>query len=221
MKKQVIVIGLGRFGTSVARTLFGIGHDVLALDIDEKKVQSAVNYLTNAVQADATDEEALRGLGIANFDTAIVAMGSAVQSSVMATLLLKKLRVPYVISRAQNELHGSILEKIGADRVIYPEQEMGARLAHGLTLANVLRYIELTANYGVSKVTTPEFFVGKTLSDLGLGRGGKWGIGVLLIQREKEIISTPSSSEIVRKGDVMILAGQDDQLEQLLMEQQR
>ncbi len=124
MKKQVLILGLGRLGISLATTLFNMGHDVMAVDDDEKRIQSMSSQITHAVQADATDEAVLKELGVGNFDVAIVTMGLSIQSSVLSTILLKKLGVPYVIARAENELHGSILEKIGADKVVFPEREI-------------------------------------------------------------------------------------------------
>ena len=217
MKKQIVVIGLGRFGVSVARTLYELGHDVLAIDTDEKTVQSVATEITHAIQADGTNENVLRELGISNFDIAIVAIGAAVEASVLTTILLKKLGVPYVIARADNELHGSILEKIGADKVVYPEQEMGSRIAHVVTLADVSYYMPLVPGYGVARMTAPDYLVGERLPDLGFGPKGKWEVAVVLIQREKEIIVTPSQQEVIRVGDVLVVAGNNDNLEKLLL----
>jgi len=216
MKKQVMVIGLGRFGISLAKALYNMGHDVLAVDTDLKKVQGISSEITHAVQADATNEAVLHDLGASKFDVAVVAVGETIQNSVLSTILLKKLGVPYVVARAENELHGSILEKIGADKVIYVENEMGTRVANSLTLTNVLDHISIAPKYGVSKLAAPKHFSGKNLSDLGLGRAGKLGISVLLIQREKEVIITPDRSETIKPNDVLIVAGENDKLEQLL-----
>jgi len=218
MKKQVLILGLGRFGISLATALFNMGHDVMAIDDDEKRVQNVASQITHAIQADATDETVLKELGVTSFDVAIVTIGEAIQNSVLSTILLKKLGVPYVIARAESELHGSILEKIGADRVVYPEREMGTMLAHGLTLSDVDDYIPVATNYGVSKLRALPNFVGKTLSELELGRKGKWGQAVLLIKRGKEVIVTPDMKEKVEEEDVLILSGSDDKLEQFLEE---
>jgi trk system potassium uptake protein TrkA len=218
MKKQVVIMGLGRFGVALANTLLSMGYDILAMDIDEKKVQAIAPTITRAVQADGTDEAVLKELGVDKFDVAVVAMGSDVENSVLSTILLKKLRVRYVVARAENELHGSILDKIGADKVVYPEREMGARVAHGLTLTQVLDYMPLAAAYGVAKVSPPNSFIGRTLSELGLGREGKWEIGVLLIQREREIIVTPDRMEVVRDNDILVVSGNDSKIEQMLTE---
>ena len=217
MKRQVAVIGLGRFGSSLAKTLFSMGHDVLAVDTDEKLVQNIAPHVTHAVQADASDETVLNELGVPSVNVAIVSMGSAIQSSVLCTILLKKVGVRYVIARADDELHGTILEKIGADKVIYPERETGVRVAHNLTLTDVLDYIPVTpGGYGVAKLAVPPYFVGRSLSALGLGQDGKWGVAVLLIQRAKQVILTPSRNEFVQADDVLIVAGTDDQLERML-----
>jgi len=216
VKKQIVVVGLGRFGISIARTLYAIGHDVLAIDTEEKIVQSVSSEITHAIQADATNETVLRELGIGNFDIAIVSIGSAVEASVLSTILLKKLGVPYVIARADNELHGSILEKIGADKVVYPEQEMGARVAQVVTLTEVSYYMPLVPGYGVARMEAPSYLVGEKLTDIGFGPKGKWEVAVVLIQREKEIIVTPGQQEIVREGDILVVAGNNDNLEKLL-----
>jgi trk system potassium uptake protein TrkA len=216
VKKQIVVVGLGRFGISIAKTLYAIGHDVLAIDTDEKTVQNVSSEITHAIQADATNETVLRELGIGNFDIAIVSIGAAVESSVLSTILLKKLGVPYVIARADNELHGSILEKIGADKVVYPEQEMGARVAQVVTLTEVDYYMPLVPGYGVARMEAPPYLVGEKLTDLGFGPKGKWEVAVVLIQREKEIIVTPSQQEIIRDKDVLVVAGNNDNLEKLL-----
>ena len=218
MKKQVVVIGMGRFGTSVANTLSSLGHDVLVLDKSETRVQNMVSQVTQAIQADATNETILRDLGISNFDIAIVAMGSDLESSVLSTILLKKLGVPHVMARANDELHGSILEKIGADRVIYLEHETGTRVAHRITLSDVSDYIVVVPGYGIATLAAPEYLVGRKLGDIGFGPKGKWEVALLLIQRGKEVIVTPGVSEVIDSDDCLILAGNDDNIEKLLAE---
>lgn len=218
MKKQVAVIGLGRFGVGLANTLLDMGYDVLALDIDEDRVQAVASQVSRAIHADATDEAVLRGLGIDKFDVAIVSMGSDIEHSVLTTILLRKLGVPLIVARADNELHGTILDKIGADKVIYPERDMGVRVAHGLMLTNVLDYMAIDPSYGVARLSPPGSFVGRTLSELGLGPDGKWEVAVLLIRREREVIVSPDRMEVVRPDDVLIVSGSDVHLEQLLIE---
>jgi len=214
-KKQVAVIGLGRFGTSVARTLYQIGHDVLAIDKDEKMVQAQVGQVTYAVRADATDEAALREMGLSNFDVAIVAVGGDLQSSLLATVLLKRLGVPYLIARAQNELHGATLLKLGADNVIYPEGDMGVQVAHSLGYKNVLDYTVVGSNYGVVKIKLPDRYIGMTLEEAGLSLRSKSSIAALLVKRGNDVILMPDRLERIQEGDIFVLAGKDEQLEKL------
>lgn len=216
MKRQVIVIGLGRFGESVARSLTKIGHDVLAVDASEQKVQNISAEVTHAVHADATNEQALEELGASNFDIAIVAIGTDVQSSVLTTILLKTLGIPYVIARANNKLHGEILRKIGADKVVFPENEMGDRVAHEVRLGGVSSYLPITSGYGIARIEIPENLKGKNLAELGFGRGAKEGVSMLLTQRGNEIKVAPSLSENVQTGDVLVISGSDDRLESFL-----
>jgi trk system potassium uptake protein TrkA len=216
MKKQVLVVGLGRFGTSVANSLSEVGYDVLAIDSSERQVQAASAQISHVVQADATSETVLNELGIKEFDIAIIAVGSDIQSSVMATVLLKKLGIPYVVARANNILHGEILKKIGADKVVFPENDMGNRVAHELLLGKVGDYLSVTRRYGLISVEVVPELAGHTLADLDLGPRGKENVAAIIIRRGNEVILNPSLSEPVRAGDVMILAGTDDGLEAFL-----
>ncbi|MGE5577729.1 MAG: potassium channel family protein [Syntrophothermus sp.] len=211
--KQYAVIGLGRFGSSVARTLYGMGYDVLAVDSDEAKVQAMADEVTHAVQADATDEEALKSLGIRNFDVVVVSIGTDIQASIMATLVLKDLGVPYIVAKALNELHGKVLEKIGADRVVYPERDMGIRVANNLVSANMLDYIELAPGYSIAEFVAPKEFVGKTLRQLGFR--AKYGINIMAIKHGDEIQVSPGADDKVQENDILIAMGPDEQLEAL------
>ena len=153
--RQYVIIGCGRFGSSVAKTLYKMGHDVLAIDSNEEIVQYISEEVTHAIQADATDERVLKSLGIRNFDVAIITIGSNIQSSIMATLIVKELGVKYVVAKAHNEIHAKLLLKIGADRVVFPERDMGMRVAHNLVSSNILDYIELSPEYSIMEITPP------------------------------------------------------------------
>lgn len=215
MKKQVVVVGLGRFGTALARALFDMGHDVLALDKDERTVQAVSGHVTHAVQVDVTDEQALKDLGVSNFDVAIVGIGTDVQSSVLTTVLLKRMGIPYVIARAASTLHAITLSKVGADKVLSPEQEAGERLAHSLASPNVLDFLRVASDYSISTVVAPKGLVGQALVDLRLGAKHKYAVTVLAILRERDLILMPDRSERIREGDVLVVAGKDDQVEAL------
>jgi trk system potassium uptake protein len=166
------------------------------------------------VQTDPTNESALRDLGISNFEIGIVTI-PVIETSVLSTILLKKLGVRYVIARAVNDLHETILTKIGADKVVSPEREMGTGLAYVLTLSNVVDYIPVTPEYGVVKMSVQPDFVGKTISEVGFGHHGRFEVIVLLIQRKQDILISPISTEIIKTGDVLVVSGTWDKLEEL------
>ncbi|MQF83165.1 TrkA family potassium uptake protein [SAR202 cluster bacterium AD-802-E10_MRT_200m] len=215
-QKQVVVVGLGRFGSSVTRTLYQMGYDVLALDWDERLVQNAMGNSTYAVKADATSESVLRELGVHNFDGSVVAIGSNIEASIMATVLVKSFEIPYIVARASNPLHGQTLERVGANRVIYPEQQMGSRVARNLFNPDVMEYMELSSDFGISKVRAPEEIDGRTLKEVGLvGSRDRYGFSVLAIRRSKDLVFLPAEEERLKTGDVLIVASRDDQLEKI------
>ncbi|MDW8801290.1 TrkA family potassium uptake protein [Clostridium sp. A1-XYC3] len=204
-KKQFLVIGLGRFGTSVARTLYQLGHDVLAVDTNEERVQNVAEDVTHAIHTDATDEENLKSLGINNFDVAIVGIGVDIQDSVMITLLLKEVGIKYVIAKANTELHAKILYKIGADKVVFPERDTGVRVAHDLVGDNVLDYIELSSEYSIAEIMSEESWYGRTLGELDMR--SRYGINVVAVKRADDIDISPTSDYTIQKGDVIVAIG--------------
>jgi trk system potassium uptake protein TrkA len=212
-KKQFAVIGLGRFGTSVATYLAKMGYDVLAVDESEERVQDVASLVTHAVAADSTDEEALRALGIRNFDVVVVAIGQDIQSSILTTLILKDLGVPSIVVKAQSELHGKVLNKIGADKVIFPERDMGLRVAHHLISPNVLEHIELSPDFSIVEMKIPAVMVGKNLKQLDIR--AKYNCNVLAVKRHEQMNITPSADEPLKEEDVLVIVGRNDQLTQL------
>ncbi|MBI2855890.1 MAG: TrkA family potassium uptake protein [Chloroflexi bacterium] len=216
MAKSVMVVGLGRFGSSIARTLFQLGYDVLGIDTDEKEVQANVGQMTYSVQGDATNEVTLRELGAPNFDAAVVAIGTNMQASLMASVLLATLGVPLIVARAQDQLHGNTLQRIGVHRVIYPEQEMGEFLAHSLFNPDVLEYMDLTPDFGISKIRLPDSLVNLSLKEAGLsGARDKYGLAVIAIKRGKEVTLAPDEDDKLRRGDILVVTGKDEHLEKL------
>lgn len=204
-KKQFIVIGLGRFGTSVAETLYALGNDVLAVDIDEERVQNIADRVTHAVQVDANDEASLRALGIGNFDVAIISIGSDIQANILSTLLVKEMNVKHIITKANNAMHAKVLYKIGANRVIFPERDMGIRVAHNLCSSSILDYIELSPDFSIAEIVTPKDWVGSSLKDLNLRV--RYGINVVAIKRDNDINVSPSAEEIITEGDIIVAIG--------------
>jgi trk system potassium uptake protein TrkA len=213
VKRQFAVIGLGRFGSSVARTLFSMGYDVLAVDVDGERVQDLAKDVTHAVQGDAREEETLRAVGIRNFDVVVVAIGQDIQSSILITVLLKELGVKCVVAKAQNELHAKVLYKVGADKVVFPERDMGARLARNMVAANILDYIQLSPDYSIVEVATSENWEGKTLRELNLR--ARFGINVLAIKRDKKLIVAPGAEDLLHKGDILVVVGSNANIDQL------
>ena len=217
MAHQVAVIGMGRFGISLAHELYRIGHDVLAVDRDEALTQQMMGQVTYSVAGDSTSMAFLEEIGIRNFDTATVAIGTDIQSSILTTVLLKHtFQIPQVVARAATEIHGKTLEAVGADRVVYPEQETGLRAAHSLFQREVLEYMELTREFGFMKINASTDMVGQTLEQAGLSTSrDKYGAAVIAIRRGREPILSPSKDERLREGDQLIVAGPEETLERL------
>jgi trk system potassium uptake protein TrkA len=216
MAKQAVVIGLGRFGVSLAQELYKLGFDVLGIDRDEQVAQIQTEQLITVVRADSTSESALRELGISGYDVAVVAIGTDIQASILTTLLLKTLGVKEVIARANNPLHGESLERIGADKVLDPEREAGIRLAHRLFNPDVQEYIGVTGDVGISSFKPPEHLIGQTLEEAGLGgTRDRYGITVMAIRRDREPILFPAKDEQIEMGDILFVAGKDDLLDKV------
>jgi len=210
--KQFAVLGLGRFGTGVVRALAGMGYEVLAVDEDEGRVQCVADLVTHAVQADATDDAAMRSLGLRNFDVAVVGIG-ALEASVLATAILKELGVKYVVAKATSELHGKVLERVGADQVVFPERDMGTRVAHNLVSGNLVDYLELAPGVSIIEAVARKSFVGKSLGELALR--SRYGVNVLAIRRGEAINLGPGADDVIQEGDILVAMGRDPDLEAL------
>lgn len=213
MVTDVAVIGLGRFGSSVAVTLSKLGCNVLGIDKDEQKVAHLMPVLAKVVQADAADEESLRALGVQNMDAAVVAIGHDLKASVLITVLLKEIGVKHVVCKAADELHGKVLAKIGADRVVFPEREMGARVARSLATSSILDVIELSRDVSILEVTVGSAFAGKSLRQLDLRN--KYGVNVIAIKSGNEINMSPKADDTLKRGDVLAVVGRNEYLERL------
>jgi trk system potassium uptake protein len=216
MGKQVAVIGLGKFGVSLAVILHDAGYEVLGIDRSADLVESISSQITHAVRADATKEASLQRLGIQNFDVVAVCIGDSVEDSVMVTILLKKLGARYIVARADSELHGDILENIGANKIIFPERDTAMRTGPVLTIRDVTDFIPLDKGSGIVKLQAPAFFVGRTLADVGFSSAAKNQVVVLMIQRGKEGIVNPAIDEVISHIDVLILAGNNSDIEKII-----
>jgi trk system potassium uptake protein len=212
-REQVVVIGLGRFGSAVARELERLGHEVLAIDRDEQRVNEIAEAVTHALELDAADEDALRGAGAGEFANAIVAISSDAEPSIFATMVLKRLGVRNVIAKAGSLLHGEILSRVGADRVVFPERETGLRLAHSFNVPNVIDYLDVAPGFGIEKIIPPKSFIGRTLGQVDLK--GKLGITPIALRRGRQVFVNPAREEQIGEGDELIVIGRDDALDQL------
>lgn len=209
MMKSYVVIGLGRFGTAVASELCAQGSEVLAMDTDQSNVQAIADQVTHAVVADAKDPAVLKSLGVRNFDCAVVAVGGDVGGSALITMLLKELGVPQVVCKAQSHVHRRVLEKIGADKVVFPEHEMGVKLAQSLTHSNILNFIELSDKYGIVEATPPRQWQGMTLKEADVRRNHNVNIIAIRDDVSGDLLVTPGGDYVMRETDTLFLLGED------------
>jgi trk system potassium uptake protein TrkA len=208
MKKTFGVIGLGRFGFYVAKTLAELGAEVIAIDSSEDRVREIADFVTQTYILDAMDERALKESGINNCDIVIVSIGQNVEANLIVVMILIELGVKEIIAKAVTPLHGKLLEKMGVARVVYPERDMAVRVAHSLLVKNVLEEIPLTAKYGIYEVSVPSEFVGKSLKELHLRR--RFNLNVLAIRRDGDLLVNPTSEDIIKKGDILLLLGETE-----------
>lgn len=213
MVKQFVVIGCGRFGQSVAIKLAELGSEVMVVDDNEEIIQSLSDKVTYAVQADATDENALKALGIRNFDVAIVTIGSDIQSSILVTLMVKELGVKHIVAKAQNPAHAKVLYKIGANRVVFPEKEMGVKIAKSLVSSNVLDLIDLAPEYSIVEIKMKEDWIGKSLVDINMRR--QYQVSVIAIKRSDELDINVEPDRILMKNDVLVIVGNNSDIKKI------
>jgi trk system potassium uptake protein len=212
-RKSYLVIGLGRFGTSLAESLVEEGQEVLGVDADPAVVQRLSSHLTHSLVMEAVSEEILETLGIGNFDAVIVATGGNFESSIMLTLMLKRLGARYIVANAHTEQQAEVLNRVGADKVVQPEQDAGKRMAHQLISPNILDYLPLAAGMSVAEVPAPEFMIGKTLAELDVRR--KYKITILLIEDGGRFIISPDPDDRINPGDRLIVVGRDADIARL------
>jgi len=211
--KQFIVLGLGRFGSAVATTLVELGHEVLGVDNDEERVNELKDKITQAVQADITEEKVLKELGVKNFDAAIVSIATDLEASILVTMMLKEMGLKYIIAKAQNNLHAKVLEKIGVDKIVFPERDMGRRIASNLITPNIKEYIELEPDYSIIEIEALPEFADKTLSELDLQN--KYGISVLAIKTGNGFNISPRAKNVIKKDDFLIIIGETKKITEL------
>ena len=209
--QSFIVLGLGRFGQSVAKTLYELGHEVLAIDENEALIQNISEHITYAMAGNVTDENVLKSVGVKNFDVAVVSTGKNLESSILVTQMLKELGIKYILAKAQNELHARVLSKLGADRVVFPEQDMGVRVAHNLVSTNIIDYIELSADYTIIEISLPRHWEGKTLKELNVR--GKHGINIIAIKNGSKINVSPNADYKFNGNDILVVIGSKNEID--------
>jgi trk system potassium uptake protein TrkA len=218
-RRSFAVIGLGRFGSAMATTLAGLGHDVIGIDGDQDKVRALADLVSLAMQLDATDERALRGAGIKDVDVAVVSIGENIEASLLVVTLLREMGIKHIVAKAVTALHGRILEKLGVTRVVFPEREMAIRIAHSLVVPSVIDYIELSNEFSIVEVPAPGEFVGKTLREIGLR--SRFGLTTIAIKHTDQTGATrstniaPGPDDVVQHGDILALLGSNERLGQL------
>lgn len=210
--KTFVVIGLGRFGKAVATELCALGHEVLVIDGREENVQAVADQVTHAATGDARDPAVLKALGVRNYDCAVVAAGDDVGNSTLITLNLKEIGVKEVIAKAQSHVHRKVLEKIGADRVVFPEHEMGVKLAQGLSSSNMLNFIELSEDYGIVELAAPKSWVGHSIKDLNVR--AKYGVNLIAVRNvvAHQLEVAPGADYVLCSGDVVVTLGRNEDI---------
>lgn len=207
MKKSVVVFGLGKFGMRVATKLYDQGIDVMAVDKNYDLVQDAADSVTVASQADFLDDEAIKELGLSNFDIAVVATGESLEASIVATLAAKDAGIEEVIVKSNSPKKGRVLKKLGADRIIYPELDMGDRLARSISRSNLLEFIHFSQEYGIMEVRAKESWIGKTIREMDFRN--TYQRNIIAINRQGDYIVSPKAEDVIEKGDVLILIGKE------------
>lgn len=213
--KTFVVIGLGRFGSAVAIELCKLGHEVLAIDTNESAIQAIADHVTHAAAGNATDPAVLKALGVRNYDCAVVANSQDVGESALITLSLKEMGVPKVVCKAKDATHKKVLERMGADRVIIPEQESGVKLAQGLARSNVLNFIELSEDYGIVEVETPVSWFGKNLLELNVR--ARYDVTVIAVHQKgvEKLAVAPGADYTFRPGEVAVVLGRYEDINRL------
>jgi trk system potassium uptake protein TrkA len=222
--KRFIVIGAGRFGSSVAITLSKSGADVIVIDKNKDRVLQISDYVTQAVQLDAMDEKALKSVGVEKADVAIVSIGVQMEASILVTMTLKEMGIPSVVSKALTESHGKVLARVGADKIVFPERDMGAKLAKSLVSPTILDHIEVSPGYNIIELNVPEFLQGDSIMKSKVRT--KYGVEIIAVKKntpqlngkgesvlDEEVLIAPAPETVLEEGDTIIVIGKEDAIE--------
>lgn len=210
-KQQYLVIGMGRFGSSLAKELCSLGHEVLAVDHSEAVVSDIAPFVTQAVEADATDDEVLAEFDVPAYDAVVVAIGSNLRDSILISVLCKEAGAKLLIAKALDDIHAKILEKIGVDRVIFPERDMGRRVARTLAMPRTIDLMAISSDKQIAEVVLPSGWEGKTLAQLGVRR--KWGVTILAVRRGREVKTNINADSVLEPKDILLLLGTQEEID--------
>lgn len=212
--KSYIVFGCGKFGSSAAKTLSELGNEVMVVDINLDSIEEIADYVTTAIQCDVMDENATSEMGLKNFDAAVVAIGTNFEAAIMSTVLAKEAGIEYIVAKATSNRQALILKKLGADKIIFPERDMGVRVAHNLSASNLMDFIQLSPDYSIAEFLCPVTWVGKTLKQLNVR--SKYKVTVLAIERGNDDIKIdPYPDSLLQEGDVLVLLGKDEDIKEI------
>lgn len=214
--KQYIVIGCGRFGAAVAKKMCQLGNEVMVIDKDEDSIQNIAEQVTHTAIIDITEERDLKTIGLGNFDVAIVAISSDIRASIMATIMAKEMDVPKIVCKAKDELQAKVLYKIGADKVVFPERDMGIRLAYNLVSENILDQINLDPEYSIMEIVTPQNWVDKTIIELNLR--AKYDITVLAVKTGSGLKVMPSPYYKMQQKNILIILGNTEKINDIIVD---
>lgn len=213
--KQYLVIGCGRFGSSVAKKMCQLGNEVMVIDKDEDSIENIAEQVTHTAIVDVTEERDLKSIGLGNFDVVIVAISSDIRASIMVTIMAKEMGVPKIVCKAKDELQAKVLYKIGADKVVFPERDMGIRLAYNLASENILDQINLDPEYSIMEIVTPTNWVGKTIIELNLR--AKYDITVLAVKTTSGLKVMPSPNYKMQEKNILIIIGNTDKISDIIL----
>lgn len=209
--QQILIIGLGKFGMSMAHALSNYDCEVMAIDRDAELVDKAAEFVTHAAKAEATDINALKELGVTNFDVAVIGIGDNLEASIMIALTLKELKVPYIVAKSRDDIHAKLLTMIGVDKVVQPERDIGVRVAKSLMHKNVIERMEVGKEFSIAEVETPREWIGSRLNQLNIRP--KYNINVLCIEKEDKKIIMPTAEYVIEEGDNIMVIAPNKELE--------
>lgn len=214
MKRKTIgIIGLGRFGGTLAKQVAAMGHEVVGIDIEEGLVQKLAPYLTHSIVADFSDEDTIRQLNLQELDVVVIAIGDNLKAKLLSAMVLKELHAPYMVAKASTEMESKLLEKVGADLIIFPEMDMAERVAQMLTRDNIVDYFQLSQDIGLVEMGIPSFMIGHTLTELDIRK--KYNVNIVAVKRDKNVIAPPNPNNPLQDEDMLIVIGRNEDITKL------